>query len=271
MKTRADWRAAYAYALWALAPLLAASLIAVTGSNVAVFHLVQSASRWVPAPFFAPFWESATYAGDGLAILALASLLLWQRPRAVLAGLLAAIPGGLLTRGIHMLVPVDRPPHVLAPGDLTILGPALQHGSFPSGHAIGAGILAGVVYLAYRQRVVRGIAIGVALLIAVSRSAVGVHWPIDALVGIVAGWLCAWIGWQMVGGTMRDPEPETRSIICIIVAGCGIALIFNPMGLPAATPFRYALALVSVLLATVSLARAIVDWHAKRASTGHVT
>lgn len=136
-----------AYALALLVPLAAASLIGVMGANIETFHTVQRMSRWVPAPLFEPFRESATYAGDALALFALVSLLLWHRLDAAVTGMVAALPAGLLTRGVHVLVPVDRPPHALAAGDLTVLGPALQHGSFPLS---GAGSLCSFISQASR-------------------------------------------------------------------------------------------------------------------------
>jgi membrane-associated phospholipid phosphatase len=254
-----------AYAAWLLVPLAAAVAILATGSNVTAFQAVQSASRVVPQALFEAFWQSVTYAGDGLAVFTLGALLLWHRPNAAWAGLVAAIPGSLILRALKSLIPVDRPALVLMHDGVTVLGPALHHGSFPSGHSIAAGILAGIVFLAYRNVALRAIAMLAALLIAVSRAVVGVHWPLDIAVGLALGWLSAWIGWRLVGEAPWTRTPRARVIVSLVIGGCAIALFFHPVGLPAAAPFREALAAVGVVLAALSLARATRDWRAQAA------
>jgi membrane-associated phospholipid phosphatase len=256
-----------AYAALLLAPLLVALVILASQSNVAAFRALQSASRIVPAPVFEAFWQSATYAGDGLAVFALAAVLLLQRPDAAWAGIVGAIPGTLLLHGIKALVPYDRPAYVLMHDGVTVLGPALHHGSFPSGHSVAAGILAGIVFLAYRHWAVRTIGLVAALIIGISRAAVGVHWPLDIAVGLAIGWLAAWIGWQLVGGRTWALTPQARIVASLILGGCAIGLFFHPMGLPAATAFRYAVAITGVVLALLALRRGLGDLRAGPART----
>src|SRR5205085_2316133 len=89
---------------WFHAAVAAAAVIAASGSNVTVFHAIQSASRVVPAPLFEAFWQSVTYAGDGLAVFALAAVVLWQRPDAAWAGMIAAVPGSVALNGLKALI-----------------------------------------------------------------------------------------------------------------------------------------------------------------------
>lgn len=256
------WHMSRAYAAWLALPLVAAALILGSGANVPAFKALQAASRVVPQPLFEAFWQSATYAGDGLAVFTLAALMLWHRPSAAWAGIVAAIPGSLIMRALKTLVPVDRPALVLMNDGVTVLGPALYHGSFPSGHAIAAGILAGIVFLAYRPIALRALAMIAALLVGLSRAAVGVHWPLDIAVGLAIGWLSAWIGWQLAGEAPWTRTPQARALVSLVIAGCAIALFFYPAGLPAAAPFRYVLAVIGVVLAALSLARSARDWRA---------
>jgi len=157
------------YAFWFLPPLAMAFAIAFTGTNREIFVWMQHASHVVPADVFSVFWQSATYAGDGLAVFALSALFLHRRPHAVWAGLLAAIPGGIITHGLKALHPFARPAVVLGRDAITILGPELHRSSFPSGHALSVGILAGIVFLSYRSHAVRTIALVFAAVVAVSR------------------------------------------------------------------------------------------------------
>ena len=266
---RGTWRMTAAYAAWLAVMLAAALAVALTGGNVAVFRAIQSGSHAVPAPVFEAFWQSATYAGDGLAVFALATLLLWHRPDAAWAGMIAALPGTLLLNGLKALIPVDRPALVLQNDGITVLGPALHHGSFPSGQSVAAGILAGIVFLAFRHPALRALGILAAVLVALSRAAVGVHWPVDIAAGLSIGWLCAWIGWQFAGDMPWAQTPRARVIASLVLGGCAAGLLFHPMGLPAATPFRLALAGIGVVLAGATLWRGMRDWrHAPRVSAG---
>jgi len=101
------------YALGFVPPLAIALAIAFTGSNRQVFLWMQHVSHMIPADEFAIFWESATYAGDGLAVFALAALFLHSRPHAVWAAVFAALPGALFTHGLKALYPFARPTVVL--------------------------------------------------------------------------------------------------------------------------------------------------------------
>ncbi len=251
-----------AYAAVLVVPLVVALAILVAGGNVPLFRALQSASRIVPPVLFEAFWQSATYAGDGLAVFALATVLLARRPDAAWAGMIAAIPGSLVLQGLKALVPYDRPALVLMNDGVTVMGPVLQHGSFPSGHSVAAGILGGIVFLAYRSAPVRAAGLLVMILIGLSRAAVGVHWPIDIAVGLAAGWACAWIGWQAAGEQPWASTPRAQVAASAILGACAIGLLFHPMGLPAATSFRVALALAGALLA---LFAAQQGWVAQRA------
>lgn len=244
-----------------LIPLAIAATIAVLGANQKVFLALQQASRIVPASIFESFWESATYVGDGLAAVAIAALFLRHRNDVSLAIVTAAIPlVGAFTHILRPLFPVDRPPHVLVDRGITILGPALQFGSFPSGHSATAGALAGVICLAFPNAAVRVAAVLAAMIVAMSRVAVGVHWPTDITVGFAGGWLCAWIAWSIVGRRPWASAPWMRVGTCVVLAGCAIALVFHPMGLPHAILLRMVLA---VLAFATAIAALVQLWNAR--------
>ena len=242
--------------------LATAATIALTGTNVVLFQALQRYSRVVPDPLFVPFWQSATYAGDGLAAVALSVLLLWHRPQAVWAALVGVIPGTMLLNGLKALLAVDRPALVLMNQGVTVLGPALHHGSFPSGHSVAAGLLAGTIVLAFRNPWVRVTAGALALVVGLSRAAVGVHWPTDIATGLAIGWLSAWIGWCIAAQAPWSARPVMRIVAAVVIAVCGLLLFRHPMGLPEAAPFRYALAVLAIVLALAGMARGVAEWRA---------
>lgn len=59
--------------------------------------------------------------------------------------------------------------------------------SFPSGHSAGAGSLYYGLYKTYKNKVVRVLCIALLILIPLSRIYLGVHWPLDVIVGLAIG------------------------------------------------------------------------------------
>lgn len=59
--------------------------------------------------------------------------------------------------------------------------------AFPSGHALGSAMIASIVSLIYRRKLILISAWAITFLIAVSRVAVGVHSPIDVVGGMIMG------------------------------------------------------------------------------------
>lgn len=139
-----------------------------------------------------------------IAVLAVVGFLALARSWPLALFTLAACGGGLaISSALKFLF--DRPRPELAPRDLVTFT-----SSFPSGHSM----MAAVVYLTLAALVVRlmekkrlkgyalAIALGLVLLVGLSRVYLGVHWPSDVLAGWAAGaawalacWLTArWLG-----------------------------------------------------------------------------
>lgn len=68
--------------------------------------------------------------------------------------------------------------------------------AFPSGHALGAAMVAIIVSLIYRCKQIIVLAWTIALLVAASRVIVGVHSPIDVVGGIVLGSVFGFVIWK---------------------------------------------------------------------------
>jgi undecaprenyl-diphosphatase len=123
------------------------------------------------------------------AIGIVAVFLIWRRA-AVAAGLSAGV--GIL--GAHFLAAaVDRArPFVDHPSAHLFVTHARDPG-FPSDHATGAFAIGFALVL--RERVVGMVALVLALLLAVGRVAVGVHYPSDVLAGAILGAAAALALW----------------------------------------------------------------------------
>ncbi len=130
--------------------------------------------------------------GDERFVLAVALLFALSHPRILFALMIAAVIGVLFSQGLKPLFDMARPPAVLAPGDFNLLIAPYRSHSFPSGHSLTAFLLLGV--WAYHLEGLRLPLMLLALLAAISRVALGIHWPIDLAAGAFGGLLAAWAG-----------------------------------------------------------------------------
>ena len=163
--------------------------------------LNQLASHWPAA-----WWDGITHLGDTQIALALMLPLMLWRATPVLA-LVAAIPaGGLGSMLLKAWFDSPRPAAVLPPDALHVIGRVLTQHSFPSGHTITAFAVAAAVWLGLRHQAtasrmvqtLRVLVLAVACLVALSRVAVGAHWPIDVVAGACFGWLAGASGVALV-------------------------------------------------------------------------
>jgi undecaprenyl-diphosphatase len=115
-----------------------------------------------------------------------ARLRAWRR--AALAAFLSAGVALAIAKVISELVDRARP-FVVDPQGVHLFSGHAPDPGFPSDHATGAFAVAMAIYL--RNRLWGGIALVAALVLAVGRVAIGVHFPSDVLAGAVLGCLVA--------------------------------------------------------------------------------
>ncbi|ARU57894.1 PAP2 superfamily protein [Oleiphilus messinensis] len=182
-------------------------------------------------------WQVITFMGDALFCLVIVLFFARSNPHLAWVVFLAAIYGTLFTHSLKQLVDAFRPAYMLDPEIFYIIGPAFKKHSFPSGHALTIFTTATVLLYYARNLSTRVFLIVAAALIGISRVMVGVHWPIDVLVGAVGGGL-ATIGavyttryWYW---GMRIPG---HLFLLFIWVGCAIALWNHDGGYAAASPF----------------------------------
>lgn len=178
--------------VWRLPALtaLAATLIAWTETNQALFLLINGLAARLPETF----WQWVTVSGDTLLAFAVLLPLARRRPDLSLAVLITVLLATLLVHGVKPWAAQPRPPAVLAPDLIHIIGKDLRSGSFPSGHSATAFALAGLLGAYLAPGWGRRALLLCAALVGLSRMAVGVHWPLDVLVGASFGWLAAMAG-----------------------------------------------------------------------------
>jgi membrane-associated phospholipid phosphatase len=241
---------------------LAFCLVAASGRNPEVFAWLNALGPRTSDLL----WANLTILGDTVVALTLC-LPLWRRRPDLLWAL--AIGALLATAWVHVLKPIvdaPRPPAVL--GDAVhVIGPAYRAGSFPSGHATTIFAVAGLYSLGLRSPAVTALALALATLAAMSRSVVGVHWPLDVLAGMFGGWLSAALGLAVARRLGFGLKPAVQWVIALLLGGCAMALLAgHRTGYPQALWLQRAVALVCLAAAARAAVR---DWRAGSAPAPH--
>lgn len=243
-------------AAWTLAPALVLAALALPladdARNVALFIDWNGAAAALPPAL----WAGLTNLGATTGAFALLSGLLAWRPRWGAAALLAAPLATFLTHGMKEFYDHPRPPAVLSPEQITIVGDALRTSSFPSGHSLTAFVVAAVIFfggtLEKRPRLAWLVLIPAAA-VAFSRVAVGAHWPQDILAGAAAGWLCGAFGaWWASKWTFWNKDRGAR-ILAGVLGLVSLSLFFENLGYPEGRWSQYALAAWGIAGAALAL------------------
>lgn len=237
---------------WWTVPLLLftlAAVIAVTGTNREVFLAINGLAPMLPEAF----WQTLTLPGNALVALVLLAAWVRHRPQWVWAALVASVPAAIVIRTVKALAHSPRPPAVIPPDQIHVIGPHYMHSSFPSGDALTIFVLVTVACFAFKRPWARIAVITAGTLVAMSRIVIGVHWPIDVLVGAGTGACCAALGTMVArrypwGGLARG-----RRYVSFFLAACAVALYFHGAGLDGATLVRYIVASVALVLVYQSL------------------
>lgn len=141
------------------------------------------------------FWDNLTHLGDALILFPLLSFFIIFRPQ-IWVALFSSIPlGVLLAQGGKRLAEIPRPAAALNDSQFVVVGDVLtSHNSLPSGHTVtvfaAMTVILGIL-IPYPKKYTHFfwllIGFGIAATLALSRVAVGAHWPIDIMIGSIFG------------------------------------------------------------------------------------
>ena len=224
-----------------------------SGRNVDVFLWLNHLGRFGGDNF----WIAITTLGDGLLLLVLVLPFIRRKPDLAWSLIVAWLLVALLIKGIKIPLVSYRPVSIIGPDRFRVVGAAYKYNSFPSGHAASVAAFFGTICIFYRQKWVRAAAVILAVLIAYSRLAMGLHWPTDVLVGFLGGWISAllayWISRRLTFGKSR----VAQIIFAIIIGGAAIRmLLINHTDYPQAFRLLQTVALASLIFAVCDYALA---------------
>jgi membrane-associated phospholipid phosphatase len=201
-------------------------------------------------------WANVTLVGDAAVGFALCLPLWRRRPDLLWALAFVALLGTAWVHGLKPFFEVARPPAVLGEA-VHVIGRAYQAQSFPSGHATTAFAIGGLLVLGLRSPALRALALVVALAAALSRSVVGVHWPLDILAGAFGGWLSAVFGLVLANKTQSFGQHwAVQWLLALLLGACAVALVLgHPDDYPRAEIFERAIGVVCLAAAAAALWR----------------
>lgn len=205
-----------------------AVIILANGYHSGFAELNALSNQLIPAEV----WGVITLFGDALIYIALAATICSRWPQYIWYFFLGGVPQALIVNGIKHLSEMDRPLAVLASKDFHHYGPPHDWGSFPSGHTATAALGCGLVLALSKSKLLAASAISIAVLVGLSRIALGVHWPIDILagaaIGLVNAGLAIHIGQRWGGGLNKWPY----AFLMAVMAFCCYQLIGHDGGYP---------------------------------------
>jgi membrane-associated phospholipid phosphatase len=202
-------------------------VIWVGGLNRPLFFAINGFAARFPDKL----WALITFFSDGLVSFVILFPLIHRKPQYIWSVLIAALLFTLVGQGLKNVLDVPRPPKVLDPQDFNLIGPDWGHNSFPSGHASMIFNLVGVFAMTTKQTWRRWALILAGIVIAFSRTAVGVHWPLDVVAGALLGWLTVWIGLLLTPLTPWGWQRIGQKILgAILLAACGTLFFVDYTG-----------------------------------------
>ena len=147
--------------------LFALAILMVAGDNIALFEflnrfMAQTGDMW---------WSHLTVLGDTSLALMFILPLLGRYPKLVWQFVLAALFASIWSHGMKALFSSLRPPAVLHEGSFHLIGPMLEHNSFPSGHTTTIFVLAGQFCLQRLDNRLKWMVLTLAILVGLSRIA----------------------------------------------------------------------------------------------------
>jgi len=190
---------------------LAAFFIFFLDINTDLFLTINHSGKALPDIL----WETLTTFGNKPFTLVLLLLIIWKKPDLLIAALIASVMAGLISSTLKPLFDLARPTDILNISDYHLIGPKISRHSFPSGHTLSAFAIASSLLFFYKKHFLTISMLLLASLVGLSRIMLGVHWPIDVLMGATLGLACGYAGVQF--SKLRWIKDYTYKTLIVLV------------------------------------------------------
>ncbi|MDP0589526.1 MAG: phosphatase PAP2 family protein [Candidatus Endonucleobacter bathymodioli] len=247
---------------WATLFLLPVSIVlwAIPYEKALFFWLNSRLIEWTGCSF----WALLTNLGDGFFVFPLAMLLVKKNPNKQQTLVITIILAALALNTGKYIADTPRPLGVFGDTLVIVVGPEVKSHSMPSGHSGTIFILAGLAILFARKQVAL-LVVGLSILVALSRVAVGAHFLVDVVVGAWIGLVCASVG-EMLSKRF-EPGFLIRSFFIFLGFIPAFLLPFYDNGfqdIAVVQIIQYILAALSLILSCAELNTLLRDYSAKR-------
>ena len=178
----------------------------------------------IGSPFLDFFFELATMLGEKNILIAIIAWVFWnidKKKGFILSYtlLFSLVLNTVLKISFHRPRPFEQIPEISGKRIHTATGYA-----FPSGHTQGATTFYITIALLVRRFWVYAAAVLLSLLIALSRVYLGVHWPVDVIGALLAGFAVS-IGMYYILNTLYDRSKSRELFITLSAFGAVLALL----------------------------------------------
>jgi membrane-associated phospholipid phosphatase len=205
--------------------------------NESLFHAVNDLGPAAPA-----LWSALSVAGLALSAWIYLAAFAQARPERVARLLWVCVVGGIIINQVKHRLPNPRPLTTLGPDHLHVIGEGLRMGSMPSGHSAMAFAVLALMLAELgeprpsplsRDRAIATLAgwTALALGVALSRLAVGAHWPGDALFGAGLGLLFGGLStraWPVAAMTRLLARPPGQRLVAAGLAVSALCIAATP-------------------------------------------
>ena len=171
-------------------------------------------------------WAILTFFSDGLVSFIILIPFFRKYPKAFWGIFIAAILITILSQGFKRIFDVRRPPSVIDPEQLILIGPDWGKHSYPSGHSAMIFILGSIGIFSMKRNWLRWLLLLFVSIVAISRMVVGVHWPLDVIAGAFVGWTCGIVGLIAAKHTPFAVHITTKKIFGVLLAIASVVLFF---------------------------------------------
>jgi len=265
----ASWRAIFAFSILVLVLFsIALDKNTYLASQTVVFSMGNQALQILPEIF----WHNVTYLGDALILVPLLSFICIFNKRAW-AAMFGAIPlACLLSHAGKNFFAIPRPAAILDVEQFTIIGSTLTaNTSFPSGHTITIFTAMSALWFVganeiykrnYSKYLLAAVLCLVASITAMSRVAVGAHWPADivfgAMLGIISGFSGEYLS-RRYSGWWHWAKAKPLYLGYFVLFFCGVLLFSAVNGKVPELAIVWAAIIVSIIVGTYIALKAALN------------